>query len=230
MPFPDNIRQDYSVGLLEFLDAGTQKPGNQRATSRHWGTSNVDWSRPTAFMGCITDFVFKVKWGQTERQAMGGLVITLLSWRVLRRNRIWRKFPSHQAFYNTEMHLEVTERWQSFLGVRQSLLEWTCQVPFLPSLPHPIIKDDTWLQTVITIKRNSPGFWSSWKSAGFTDQLPTPLLSWFFAVKSFWNRMKRSWAATDRFIISQLVFKGGEDHLHCVGPAPGMYSLIPDSC
>ena len=31
--------------------------------------------------------------------------------------------------------------------------------------------------------------------------------------------MTRSWVATKRFIVSQLVLKGGEDHLHCVGLA-----------
>lgn len=96
--------------------------------------------------GCITDFVFKVKRGQTETQDWR--IITLLSLSITRLKRIWMEVCSHQAFCNTENHCEIKEGWQSWLGVTLYVLESICQMPFLPSLPHPSMKANTWLQRV----------------------------------------------------------------------------------
>lgn len=79
------------------------------------------------------------------------------------------------------------------------MIEWTCQVPFLPLSPHstPLRPSSTpsathtqaeRLRESITIKRN---FLDSGhrESTDFTKQLPKPLLPWFFVVKSTTNSL-----------------------------------------
>lgn len=48
--------------------------------------------------------VFKVKWGQTESQAIGRLIKTLLSLSVIKSKEGLDEGSSHPAFCNTENH------------------------------------------------------------------------------------------------------------------------------
>lgn len=63
-------KRDPCLASLELLDAEAQSPGNQWAVASAAEECRMQTHHGKLLMGRILDFVFQIKWGQTETQAV----------------------------------------------------------------------------------------------------------------------------------------------------------------